>query len=289
MREIFESKVDGVLAFGRWLFILCPDAETILNDCYSRWARSLLGADFWRNPATCSSEMGWKLSGFGRVVVSVAMRRAKLFMTSTWHSSFFLSASSTPGSWASRGAAVLNEWGVSDWPVWSGYPKSAEAYRVYVQGAVSRKLLAGWQATIRRHRSSIPYYEFETLPGVALSRLTGAALGCSTHMKVRSWCRLRCGLLRLAHTKGKFLDVRCQDCIFCGLSTRKPLVHCLSLCRHWAQYRGELEVLMGQVAHDGNHNFAIKCLRGDNSLQALVKMVEWAAELDREEFRFWST
>ena len=31
--ELFESKVDSILDFGRWLFILAPEAAAILNSC----------------------------------------------------------------------------------------------------------------------------------------------------------------------------------------------------------------------------------------------------------------
>ena len=107
--ELFESKVDGILAFGRWLFILCPDAPAILDECYNRWANLFLGTDFWRNPGTCSSELGWTFSGFGRVVVSVAMRRAKLscVLESDWHASFFSLASEVDGSWAVKSSCLL--------------------------------------------------------------------------------------------------------------------------------------------------------------------------------------
>ena len=55
------------------------DAEQIADEYYAKWARLLLGADPWRNSGTCSSEVGWKLSGYARVVRAVALRRAALW------------------------------------------------------------------------------------------------------------------------------------------------------------------------------------------------------------------
>lgn len=288
---LFESKVDGILAFGRWLFILCPDAPAILDECYGRWAKLLLGADFWRNPGTCSSELGWTFSGFGRVVVSVAMRRATICcaLESDWHASFFSLASDEDGSWATRSSCLLAKWGILDWSAWSCSPKTLTRYRSYVRTAVAQASISDWQTTVRRHRSSIPYYEFEASPGLALPRLLSVELSSSSHFKVRSWCRLRCVLLRLAHTRGKFSEVRYQDCIWCGCSTRKPLVHCLSLCSHWCRFRASLERSLGLQACDGHHTFSIRCLRSDIGVQALRTMVEWAADIDSGEHAFWNS
>ena len=79
--ELFESKVDSLLDLGRWLFIMVEGAEQIVCEAYERWARTLLGAEWYRNAGTCSSELGCTMSGFHRIVLAVAMRRAKLWLS----------------------------------------------------------------------------------------------------------------------------------------------------------------------------------------------------------------
>jgi len=44
---------------------------------------------------------------------------------------------------------------------------------------------------------------------------------------------------------------------------------------------------LGLRACDGNHTFAIKCLRSDVALVVFQTMVTWAAAIEREEFAFW--
>ena len=116
--ELFETKVDSLLASGRWLFCLVTDAEPLINEHYERWARLLLGADPWRNPATCMSDVGWQVSGFARVVRAIALRRASLWLrgASYWHASFFLLSPGVEGSWGARSASLLRGWSVLDWP-----------------------------------------------------------------------------------------------------------------------------------------------------------------------------
>ena len=100
--ELFESKVDSLMDMGWWLFIMVDDADSLVGDAYNRWARVLIGADWFRNAGTCSSELGWKMSGFQRVVLAFAMRRAKLWSSAAddWHRSFFTLATWLGCGWA---------------------------------------------------------------------------------------------------------------------------------------------------------------------------------------------
>ena len=117
--ELFDTKVDSILDFGRWLFIMVPGAQELLDEFYDRASRLLLGADFWRNPGTCSSELAWQTSGYGRVVRSVALRRAKLWQTceSNWHALFFRMSACVDGSWSKTSEAILGKYSIMDWLV----------------------------------------------------------------------------------------------------------------------------------------------------------------------------
>ena len=68
--------VDALMDFGRWLSVLVPEAVVLLNSAHEGWARTLLGADAWSNASSCTGELGWCMSGFGRVIRSVAVRQA---------------------------------------------------------------------------------------------------------------------------------------------------------------------------------------------------------------------
>ena len=102
--ELFESKVDSLMEMGRWLFVMVPDAESLVNSAYDNWAKTVIGADWYRNRGTCTSELGWAMSGYHRVVLVVAMRRARLWVRNKddWHRSFFFRAAKLDCGWARR-------------------------------------------------------------------------------------------------------------------------------------------------------------------------------------------
>jgi len=287
--ELFETKINSILDFGRWLFILIPDARSLLGEFYDRSARLLLGADFWRNAGTCASELGWQLSGFQRVVKCVAMRRAKLWcMADTnWHATFFRMAAGTPGSWASVSADALAAHAIMDWPSWVGPGRTTDDYSCYVVQTLSQSFKYTWDSVVAKHRAHIPYYLSESHPGAGIRRWRGVDLTTKAQLSLRSWCRMRCGLLVLSHIGGKESDARHQYCIFCHECTRNASVHCLSLCQKWAARRSAAEPVLHLIAADGAQAFALACLRSDMSQQALETLAPWAAELDAASFDFW--
>jgi len=114
--QLFESKVEGTMRFGRWLILLCENAELLLNAAYERWARSLLGSPPWRSGIIASGELGWTMSGFLRGVDDVARRRAWLFMLPDdgLYRSTFVQAQSCSLSWSFRSLALLQRFSLSD-------------------------------------------------------------------------------------------------------------------------------------------------------------------------------
>ena len=174
-----------------------------------------------------------------------------------------------------------------DWPDWHGCPKSYEAFKDYVRGAVASKTASVWRNAIGCHGGSIPYVLLEPMPGLSLCRLNGASLTPGVHMLVRSWCRLRCGLLFLSHSNGQRRRRRYLDCIWCDQSTRNEMVHCLSSCARWHEWRVVLERHLGLVAAHGSQTFASSCLGSDVSQATFESMVMWASAIDQEEAQFW--
>lgn len=77
---MFDSRVEGIMPHGRWLWALSPGMENILEKVYLNWARSLLAPPSWRNGAVAAAELGWTHSGFPRACVDVAGLRAGLWV-----------------------------------------------------------------------------------------------------------------------------------------------------------------------------------------------------------------
>ncbi len=227
--DLFETKVDSLLAMGRWLFCMVDDAQVIIDGYYEGWARLFLGADPWRNAATCMSKVGWKLSGFARVVRAVALRRASLWLagTSDWHASFFFTCGTLTGSWSSCSASLLRQWSVADWPEWQGVPKTYQKYKCYVNDVLAHACFPSWQARVQLHRSYIPYGCFDPAPGLVVERCRREHLPHDVNMQLRSWLRLRCGLLVLSHREGRRSAARYQSCTGCATPwcTAYPNVH----------------------------------------------------------------
>ena len=79
--RIFEERVEGAIRFARWLLAVAPGAEEKLDARYNEWGLAFLGAPVWRNAAVAGVELGWALSGAGRAIVDVAMKRAAFWAT----------------------------------------------------------------------------------------------------------------------------------------------------------------------------------------------------------------
>ena len=89
------------------------------DEAYCRWARALLGSPSWRSGAVAAAELGWTLSGFGRAVLEVASRRARLWQLppcDLYGDTFRVAHELSNSSWASRSSKLLKEWGLPDWP-----------------------------------------------------------------------------------------------------------------------------------------------------------------------------
>ena len=287
--KIFEAKVDSILEMGRWVFVMVPDAEELLEVAYGKWACAMLGADWWRNKAVCCSELGWRLSGFARVVRSVALRRARLWRRggSDWHAAFFRRAAVSGCGWAAKGLVAMQRWGVSDWPSWSDEASNLDDYKRYVDHKLIAECHSRWRQVADCHQAQVPYPLLETSPGVRILSLRSMDLSADTQMGLRSWCRLRCGALTLRHLDGRVSAARYQRCIFCGQPVRNATVHALGLCRYWSVQRADFGVAASVVHGTSCQVVARMVLSGDVCAGALEVAVEWARRIDQQEYAFW--
>ena len=288
--ELFESKVDSLLDMGRWVFIMVPDAELRINAAYDGWARSFLGAVWWRNAAVCASELGWCLNGYSRVVLAVAMRRAKLWVDDGWHAQFFKLSGAAGCGWALRSSTVLEECGIVDWPVWCiSHCPIVEDYCTYVKGVLHSRCKVAMAARIAKHHQRLPYDVLNPLQDNIPKLLHSLAMPHEVLMLVRHWCRLRCGLVSLRHMHGRDGSRALhQNCIFCEATTSHPLVHCIALCPRWQLFRADFRLAVPYSSSDRNQEFTRQVLGSNASRDGLIVAIRWAASLDYGASNFWA-
>ena len=104
---------------GRWLLVIVPGAEEILNSIYEDWPRALIGSPSWRSGIISSGELGWSINGFMRGLLYMAEKRAKLSMlpeTDLYARAFRMAYLCSGPSWAKSGHALMVKWHLVDWP-----------------------------------------------------------------------------------------------------------------------------------------------------------------------------
>eukprot|EP00973_Karenia_brevis_P011839 1606646-Karenia_brevis.AAC.1 len=77
--RLFKGKVDGLLAFGRWLWGVFPECACLLDAAFEKWALVLLGGLPWRNAHAAICELGWGVFGRALAVEEAARKRASLW------------------------------------------------------------------------------------------------------------------------------------------------------------------------------------------------------------------
>ena len=111
-----------------------------------------------------------------------------LAVGSDWHVSFFSWSRDLTGSWSSCSADLLLQWSVADWP----------RHKHYIYEALAVACLPSWRARIQKHRSYVSYDCFDQMPCLVMKRGQGDCLSSKGSIELRSWLRLRCGLIDLS-------------------------------------------------------------------------------------------
>ena len=140
--------------------------------------------------------------------------------------------------------------------------------------------------TIQRMTVRIPYSQFVGSPGTSVLVWRRLSLPAAALAQMRSLCRFRCGQLVLRHLDNKVSSAHCQACIFCGATVRNAMVHCLSSCPHWSNFRNALRSALSRPSEDNCQKFALLALRAE-SRDAVAVMCGWAARMDQECSVFW--
>ena len=113
--DMFQSKIEGGMRPCRWLFEVAWQAEGTLNLTYLSWAKALIGSSAWRRGAVAMGELGWRLGGYNRAVMDMAIRRATLWCLppDDIYGRVYRMAHSLPGpTWAKSSAAILQTYKV---------------------------------------------------------------------------------------------------------------------------------------------------------------------------------
>ena len=287
--DLFESLVEGVMRFGRWLWALSPDACSVLDDLYRSWGRALLGANMWRNWATVFGELGWELSGSGRAVIDVAMQRARLWSLAQGdlYKDVFVQAHAWPGStWAKGSLALLSAWNIMDWPSY-GTDRGLSKYKAYVHSVVKQHCLEQWRLQAANHVIPFCYVDARATPSLELRPAIISLLPWCGLLQQRSLCRLRAGLLRLGHVRLARSSARRQTCIFCGTLTASLNLHVMTRCNTWAEPRKLCWDKLGQPPPSSlaSQTLALFSLRPGEA--GYSEFLRWAAEIDEGAKCFW--
>ena len=234
---LFESKVDGAMRYGRWLFATADNAEELYESVYSEWARAFMGSAPWRNSDVARGELGWRLSGYARAVVDIAARRARLSIErpNSIYSAIFVLAESMGGStWAWKSKQIMTAWDLPDYCEWEGGIAPLKAYLYYIKGVVTRRSLERWKNAVAAHDRPVEYSALASVPSAWPELLLHSSLPWDILIGHRSLARMRAGLIEVAHSDGRRTTASVKTCIGCGCRTRASFLHSLTMCPAWA-------------------------------------------------------
>ena len=290
--ELFEAKVDARVQPGRWLFALTDGVCALLDEQYDSWARGLLGAKPWNNAAVAASELGWSLSGTARAVKAVAFRRATIWQLQDddIYKLAFLHARGA-GTWSWKSLAMLQRWGVLDWPAWrASGSTSYVAYKVAVKAALVARSSLPRAPVLAQHRA--PYTCFQLCTSSALSDMLKGGLPWDVLVAARGWCRMRAGLTCLAARDGRPSSAIFQECIFCGMGVedgrrRFAIIHCLGQCPHWNSWRSAFCNELSSQGILGIRDTALSALRTLPFQPGFDVSVRWLDTVDTEASEWW--
>ena len=237
-------------------------------------------------------ELDWHISGMGRAVVDLAKKRAKLWLLPAgdlYKESFLRCLSLVGGTtWAHLGGRLLQSWGISEFaPVEGG--DGFRRYCRYVKQVVLERCDQERRRGRAAHRFPIPFSDLVlgVAPSLRHREMLRGGLSWDVLSGIRSWCRIRAGIVVLGHRRGQRSQARVQCCIFCDCESSSLYQHVFLHCPHWIQERSGLALVLGHsVGTQLCHLIALLRLFVRDS--GFVEVVAWCREVDRGVHRFWS-
>ena len=285
---LLQAKVDGALAPGRWLYsVMSPGGDEMLNNVWHNALRALVGAPPWTSGSALRWELGIPFSGAAKAIAQVALRRAYLWSLpiDDLYRRAFIVAQGFESSWASKSRRKLEDWGVPDFPS-AGLPLSK--YKVFVNRRLLDYCCAELVSALTPRRCSIPFgtaYPKRELPAHLQDALR-YPLGWQCLVGTRSLCRLRLGLLPLAHRRGRHSDAKQRSCILCNALITSPVAHTLIVCPALDELRAPLMQLQVWGELDDRLTRLFSLSPGDEGFSELVSL---AQGLDAAVVTFWKS
>ena len=110
-------------------------------------------------------------------------------------------------------------------------------YSAYVRNQAGVHYLSEWRSRVDGHGAQVPYNLLQSCPYSLLKSAQLAVLPWDIQLGLRSFCRLRAGLVRVRALKGRRSRARFQDCIACSHSVRNATNHAVAQCSSWSAPR----------------------------------------------------
>lgn len=229
--QLFETKVDSILFFGRWLWMDDLEMQN-LESTFNRWAKTLLGGDPWRNDSVATGEMGWSLSGSARVVLDVALRKARVLQLDEGDYYKLITTITVEGtnSWSNCSSKLLYSWGVAEWTHHLATHQVYGRYKEYVKCRLAEACKPKWAAMAAAHKAEIPYLSIQDGPSSALVQIRTLPFPWRIQTSIRSWCRARAGYIAYRDGDGHYSRAKLQICISCDRMVSHGCVHTFGHC-----------------------------------------------------------
>jgi len=247
----------------------------------------VLSAPKWHTGTVARWEIGWPLTGMARAVLSVACRRASLWLLpeDDFYRKVFTDAHALAGpTWAKSSKALLCKWGIDDFadcPV-----TTYAAYKKHVQDLLLSSCCSMALTQRERHMLPVQHVRLAPVPPTVL-RLALTAnppLPWRCLIDLRAWCRFRAGLLVVSHRNHKRSQAKVQLCVFCGCLTRFPAAHAFFLCDHLASHRPSSVVVSQTLGLQGS---LCRFLQTDPGEVPFVDLTRFVGSIEHLATAFW--
>ena len=174
-----------------------------------------------------------------------------------------------------------------DWPEVTHVTPSYSAYKWAVVRSFAATCGSEWRAEAERHPGSFHYPAIQGTPSTVLRECRCAGLPWPVQLGVRSWCRLRAGLICLSGQGGRCSQARFQECMFCVALTHNPSAHVLGRCAAWSQHRTQYLEKTGRALLTRPYFIAVVVLTQEVDLDAFPLAVLWAQAIDKAAEQYW--
>lgn len=203
-----------------------------------------------------------------------------------YRSEFLRSCLAGGSTWATLGALLLAQWGIQDIVAWPG-GLDYNAYCRYARQQVMAKCCAVSLLERRKHGAPFSHVLLTSVDNYAPihKQCLRKGLPWGVLQGVKSWCRIRAGLVLLGHRHKRRSQRRLQSCLFRNVDTSAPYVHVFLHCPYWQHRRRVVADLTGGLGTQQGHLVSMLQLRP--GAPGFVEVVNWCAAVDVESASFW--